>query len=262
MLILGLLITQLVVLAILAWGVCEYIRLRHQLWIIKRRVVTMDLDSMIDGLLEADDTDTNHHRHAKQTERRAGPETAGTATTTNNHHRERLAALAAGGRARQYLGKTLSIDQIDNMEEEEVEKLYGRYEARLGATMTKTLRGAVLQLYTSVVSTLLPIPPEEQPELLAELESDPFVEHAVGSATCELYHQFGMYLAPVTAGLTTLRHCRFEQHALPSIDSDGSRNAADDRVDAGKECHDFRVDGASGESDIANISAVCESERC
>ena len=54
MLTLALLITQLFVLGILTWGICEYIRLRHQLWNIKRRIVTMNCDDLIDGLLEAD----------------------------------------------------------------------------------------------------------------------------------------------------------------------------------------------------------------
>ena len=214
----------------------------------------MNIDEVIDELLEADDTDTDtkyhHHAVAKQTEHQAGPETthsvsgeaAGNATTVVQQHREPLAALAAGGRARQYLGKTLSIDQIDNLEEEEVEKLYGRYEARLGAAMTKTLGAAALQLYTSTVSMFLPIPPEEQPKLLTELKSDLFVEHTVSNATCELYHKFGMILAPLTAALTTLRHCRFGQQAVPRIvdetdansyQSDGGRNSADTRVDEG-----------------------------
>ena len=47
-------ITQLVVLVILAWGVCTYVRLRRQLWNIKRRIVNMELDDIIDDLLEAD----------------------------------------------------------------------------------------------------------------------------------------------------------------------------------------------------------------
>ena len=247
--------TQLFVLGILAWGVCNYFRLRHQLWNIRGQVthiVTMNMDEVIDGLLEADDT---------LYQRRAGPETAGSeaagTATTNNHHRERLAALVAGGRARQYLGKALSVDQIDTTEEEEVEKLYDRYKAQLGAVMTKTLGGAALQLCTSVASMFLPIPPEEQPELLSELESDPFVEHAVSSATCKMYHRFGMYLAPVTTVLTTLRHCRFGHgaHSMDDIYQDGGWSD-----DTGTECHDDRVDGArsaSGESDSPCTSSSC-----
>ena len=222
----------------------------------------MDLDEIIDDLLDADDTTYQRRAGPEKTTqsvsvRGEADETSGTATTSQKmyqQHRERLAALCAGGRARQYLGKALSVDQVDNMEDEEVEKLYGRYEARLGAAMTKTLGAAALQLYTSVASMFLPIPPEEQPELLAELEADPFVEHAVSNATCEMYHRFGMYLAPVTAALTTLRHCRFGQHDVQSIDScDGNRNSAD----TGTEClgeHPDRVDGGVGESDNAGVS--------
>ena len=142
-------ITQLGVLVILAWGVCTYVRLRRQLWNIKRRIVNMELDDIIDDLLEADSgAVAKHDTTSRQYQRRAGPETCpccsvggedtGTTDTKYHQHRERLAALAAGGRARQYLGKALSVDQVDNMEDEEVEKLYGRYEARLGAAMTKT----------------------------------------------------------------------------------------------------------------------------
>ena len=214
----------------------------------------MNCDNLIDELLEADSGAV-----AKEIERRAGPETThraggedtGTTDTKYQQHREQLAALAAGGRAQQYLGKALSVDQVDNMEDEEVKKLYGRYEARLGAAMTKTLGAAALQLYTSVASMFLPIPLEEQPELLAELEADPFVEHAVSSATCEMYHRFGMYLAPVTAALTTLRHCRFG-HGAHNMDQDGGRSD-----DPGTEClgeHPDRVDGGVRESDNACAS--------
>ena len=256
MLTLTLLITQLFVLGILSWGVRQYVRLGRQVRHIKRRIVTMTLDEILDDLLEADENGTEGRQAvAKQTERQACPEPthnvggedSGVRSVTQ--HRERLAALAAGGRAQQYLGKALSVDQVDNMEGEEVEKLYGRYEARLGAAMTKTLGAAALQLYTSVVSRMLPIPPEERPMLFAALEADPFVEHAVSGATCELYHRFGMYLAPLTAGLTTLRHCRLGD-GTHNMDQDGGRSD-----DTCTECHDDRVDGGVGESDNACTSS-------
>ena len=169
-----------------------------------RRFVNMELDDIIGDLLDADDTGAERrHPVVKQTERRAGLETThrvggedtGTTDTKYQQHRERPAALAAGGRARQYLGKALSVHMVDSMGEEEVERLYSRYEGRLGAAMTKTLGVAGLQLYITVASSLLPIPREEQPKLLAELESDPFVEYALSSATCELYHLFGMIVS-------------------------------------------------------------------
>ena len=88
--------------------------------------------------------------------------------------------------------------------------------------MTKTLGFAALKLYAGVVSMFLPIPFENQPVLITDLESDPFVGHALSSATCELYHRYGMFLAPLTAALTTIKHCQFG-HRCPAFINDGNQ---------------------------------------
>ena len=74
-------------------------------------------------------------------------------------------------------GKAFTAHQIDALDNSEIEKLYAPYEARLGAAMTKTLASAALQLYVGITAMFLPI--ENQPRLIADLESDPFVEHAL-----------------------------------------------------------------------------------
>ena len=96
---------------------------------------------------------------------------------------EKLASIAAGGQAGQYglvvHGKTFTANQIDALDSTEIEKLYACYEARLGAAMTKTLGSAALQLYAGVASMFFPILAENQPGLIADLEGDPFVGHAL-----------------------------------------------------------------------------------
>ena len=99
-------------------------------------------------------------------------------------HRERLAALVGGGQAKQYLGKAFTVDQTDALDDAEIVKLYARYEARLGAAMTKIRGSAALQLYAGVASIFSQS--ENQPALVADLEADPFVGHTLNSATCEL----------------------------------------------------------------------------
>ena len=128
--------------------------------------------------------------------------------------------LAAGCQARQYLGKAGSADEIELLSEDKVEKLYARYEARLCTVLIKTLGQAALQLYSGVVSLFLPIPPENQPALVRDLKANPFVGHLLRSATCELYHHYGMYLAPLTTALTTFKHCQFK-HQCPLTINDG-----------------------------------------
>ena len=115
------------------------------------------------------------------------------------NYRERLASVAAGDQAGRYgllaHGKALTASHIKELDDSEIERLYVRYEARPRAAMMKTLGTAALQLDAGMVSMFLPVPvpAENQPELIAVLESDPFVGHALSSATCELYHRYGMF---------------------------------------------------------------------
>jgi len=95
-----------------------------------------------------------------------------------------------------FKGHTVTPERIDAMEAAEIEELHARYEARLGAAISKTLGSSLLRMYASMASMLLPLPPSRQPELVADLEQDPFVRSALQSACCELYYRYGMWLAP------------------------------------------------------------------
>ena len=184
-----------------------------------------DIDRLIHGMFDKPDGE-----HKQQGTPGAGPESSDKQEHAEMR-RERLATLAAGGQAGKYLGCTLTADKVDALTDGEVDKLYSRYEARLGAAMTKTLGQAALQLYTEVVSKVLPIPEETHSKLVAELEADPIVEHALSSAMRGVYRMFGMWLAPLTAAITTMKHCRFE-HACPNNMSDESINE-DNGADSG-----------------------------
>ena len=210
--------SQLAILAMLTWAAHQYIRVRRRVNVIARR-----MDKQIDELLGISKTEAEVEKEGSVRQQR----------------RERLAALAAGGQARQYgLSNTLTAEQVDQLSDVEVEKLYARYEARLGAAMTKTLGQAALQLYAGLASRFLPIPPENRLALVADLEADPFVEHALSAASCEIYHRYGMFLAPLTAALTTARHCQFGQEEPPTIDN-GDRG--DTRGDNGGDESDSRA---------------------
>lgn len=132
--------------------------------------------------------------------------------------RERLSAIVAGGGGKQYLGKDLQMSDIDTMTTEEINKLYCRYEARLGASMTKTLGNSFINLYVMGVSKYFNV--INPPKLMQDLEEDPFINHALTSTCCELYYRYGMYLAPFTAMLTTARHIDFNKKENIDIEKD------------------------------------------
>jgi len=142
--------------------------------------------------------------------------------------RERLSAVVAGGNSKKYLGKELLLSDIDTMASEQINKLYCKYEARLGASMTKTLGNSFINLYVMGVSKFFNV--INPPQLIEDLEEDPFINHALTNTCCELYYRFGMYLAPFTAMLTTARHIDFyieqknteQENIENSLESKGS----------------------------------------
>ena len=121
--------------------------------------------------------------------------------------RDRLPAIIVGGGSRHYFGRDIQLADLDKMSPQEFDKLYCRYEARLGASMTKTLGNSFINLYVMAVSRYFNV--SNPPKLIEDLEEDPFINHALTSDCCELYYKYGMYLAPFTAMLTTARHIDF-----------------------------------------------------
>ena len=141
-------------------------------------------------------------------------------TSTNKH--ARLAALAAGGQPKlTFKGHLVNTERVDAMTDTEVEEVYTRYEAHLCAMMTKS--------YSSAASILLPLPPERQLGIMADLEKGPFVSSA---ACCELYFRYGMLLAPVTAALTTAKHCEWGHNHVEGLAPDNNENGAADTCTA------------------------------
>ena len=124
--------------------------------------------------------------------------------------RERLSAIVAGGGSRQYLGREVQLSDKDKMSTEEIDKLDCRYEARLSASMTKTLGNSFINLYVMAVSRYFNV--TNPPKVIEGLEEDPFINHALTSICCELYYKYGMYLAPFTTMLTTARYIDFNKN--------------------------------------------------
>jgi hypothetical protein len=232
------LITQTAIFGILLCGVYEYVRQRRRIVILMRM---MNCDELIDQLLEEHVPEPGGNAGSRGGLRDDDTKAISTGDNTVCHKRNRLAALAARDQARQYLGKPMTVEQIVDAPDDEIVKLYARYESTLGAAMIRTLGAAAVWLYATAAGAILPIPQENQPMLVTDLEADPIVSHALNTAACELYHRCGVYLAPLTVALTTARYCQFEL-PQPRIDDD-------DAGTAGERCGD-RSAGGAGEGDV------------
>ena len=103
-----------------------------------------------------------------------------------------------------YLGKVYTEEQLAKLNEEEVEKLFNNYEAKLSGQMVKPLGKSIINMYSMGASAALGI--SNQDALSEDLENDPFLNSALQRFTCELYYRFGSFLAPLSIGIIMSRH--------------------------------------------------------
>ena len=103
-----------------------------------------------------------------------------------------------------YLGKVYTEEQLAKLSEEEVEKLFNNYEAKLMGQMVKSLGKSIINMYSMGACSALGITNQEA--LSKDLDNDPFLNSALQRFTCELYYRFGLFLAPLSVGIITSRH--------------------------------------------------------
>ena len=102
------------------------------------------------------------------------------------------------------LSKVYTEEQLAKLSEEEVEKPFDNYEAKLSGQMVKSLGHSIINMYSIGACAVLGI--TNQDALSEDLENDPFLNSALQRFTCELYYRFGLFLAPLSIGIIMSRH--------------------------------------------------------
>ena len=118
--------------------------------------------------------------------------------------RQKLLECVLTGNSKLYLGKVCTEDQINKLRDEEVDKRFNNYEAKLSGEMVRSLGSSIINMYSMGACAVLGI--RNQDALSEDLENDPFLNSALQRFTCELYYRFGSFLAPLSVGIITSRH--------------------------------------------------------
>ena len=110
--------------------------------------------------------------------------------------RQKLLECVLTGNSKLYLGKVYTEDQLAKLSEEEVEKSFNNYKAKLSGQMVKSLGHSIINMYSMGACAALGI--TNQDALSEDLENDPFLNSALQRFTCELYYRSGSFLAPLS----------------------------------------------------------------
>ena len=95
---------------------------------------------------------------------------------SDTKHKKLLECIRTGN-SKLYLGKVYTEEKIKELNEEEVEKLFNNYEAKLSGQMVKSLGKSIINMYSMGACSALGITNQEA--LSEDLENDPFLNSAL-----------------------------------------------------------------------------------
>ena len=124
--------------------------------------------------------------------------------------RQKLLECVLTGNSKLYLGKIYTEEQLKKIDDEEVEKLFNNYEAKLSGQMVKSPGRSIINMHSMGACAVLEI--SNQDALSEDLENDPFLNSALQRFTCELYYRISSFLAPLSVGIITSRHYLSERN--------------------------------------------------
>ena len=149
-------------------------------------------------------------------------------TPQSNTKRQKLLECVLTGNSKLYLGKVYTEDQLAKLGEEEVEKLFSNYEAKLSGQMVKSLGQSIINMYSMGACAALGI--NNQEALSEDLENDPFLNSALQRFTCELYYRFRSFSAPLSIGIITSRRYLSERNKNGESGTGDNKSGEDDKM--------------------------------
>ena len=143
---------------------------------------------------------------------------------------QKLLECILTGNSKLYLGKVYTEEQLAKLREEEVEKLFNNYKAKLSGQMVKSLDKSIIDMYSMGACSALGI--TNQDALSEDLENDPFLNSALQRFTYELYYRFGLFLAPLSVGIITSRHYLSEhnKNGERTSETGDNKNGGDEKT--------------------------------
>ena len=139
--------------------------------------------------------------------------------------RERLRILAAGGSSLEYLGKQLSLGDVERLSPQDVEKYHARYEAVFARRVQQNAIRGVLKAVVKSIAFVLPyagLRLKDEDKLLSTLQDDELVTTELANRSCDwlVNNRLSPYLALASAACTTSSHVERMPTPIKDIQTD------------------------------------------
>ena len=129
--------------------------------------------------------------------------------------KKNLLDVIGKGQSKEFLGKVYT--DLNGLSNDEILELNNKYENKLSSQMSKALGKSIIRAYSTIACKGLGVGSEDN--LSKDLNEDPFLNKALQKITCNLYYNFGEYLAPFSVALITGKHYTEQKSEVTSITS-------------------------------------------
>ena len=127
-----------------------------------------------------------------------------------------LNIIISTGRAKELLGRSVTIKELEEMSREQIEVYHKIYELNYSEKVSSSLNGAIISLYSYAVNKVVPIDDVEQ--LQADLNNPYILSHELKNITGGLARVGGKLWSLVELGLTTMKHIKVK--TMPPNDAE------------------------------------------
>ena len=164
-------LSNVCVILIITWLVIKYFQFKKYIsYYIKMTQPVDQIDQLLLDAVVASDSATSFQQ----------------VQTADNKMKEKIIQVVASGKSKRYLGKVMTTKEIEQLNDEGIQKLYARYKAVLGGLITNKLKPHMCYAYSRAVSFICPtlnFKVEDIAKLTTSLSEGPFIDLALCSLT-------------------------------------------------------------------------------
>ena len=129
-----------------------------------------------------------------------------TCSGIGNREYQTLNVIISTGQSKEYLGKTLSVKDLETMSSDQIEVFYRIYELTYANKIGENLVGTIINVYATVVNKVLPI--DDVEKLQTDLNNDYILTTELKSLMGPVARTCGKLLSLFSLSFITLKHVK------------------------------------------------------
>ena len=141
-----------------------------------------------------------------------------TCSGIGNKEYQTLNVIISTGQSKEYLGKTLSVKDLEAMSSDQIEVYYKIYELNYANKIGENLVGTLINVYATVVNKVLPI--DDVEKLQTDLNNDYILTTELKSLMCPVARTCGKLLSLFSLSFITLKHVKMQCQEMCDCDNE------------------------------------------